>query len=66
MVEVSFAKKYLPFAAYITLITFIAHYFSGFLENMVMAGNKNAWFFLFIWYTLWFAIGLYLFDKVKK
>jgi len=36
-------------------IMFVAHYFSSFLEDMVVAGNQFAWIYLFIWYFIWVA-----------
>ena len=41
----------------LTGVIFIAHHFSGFLEEMVVAGQTIAWVYLFIWYTVWVAIG---------
>ena len=47
-------------APLLTAIVFIAHALSGWLEAMVMAGNKAAWIYLFIWYTAFIWIG----DKI--
>lgn len=38
-------------------LVFLAHYFSGFLEDMVVAGNKFAWVYLFLWYFAFLSIG---------
>lgn len=50
------------YSAWITAVVFIAHYFSSFLEGMVVEGNQLAWLYLFAWYTVFIAIG----DKMYK
>lgn len=45
---------------------FVAHAFSGFLEEMVMAGDKLAWVYLFLWYTIFLAAGDYLITRFMK
>jgi len=59
-------KKLIIKSVYVTVIVFIAHYFSNFLEEMVVAGNKMAWAYLFLWYTLFIYIGLNIFNKRSK
>lgn len=49
-------KKLLNYAWIVGLV-FIAHYFSGFLEDMVVAGNKIAWVYLFVWYLAFISVG---------
>ena len=44
----------------LTGVVFVAHALSGFLEEMVVAGNESAWVLLFIWYTAFLWVG----DKV--
>jgi len=53
--------KYYPL---MTVTIFVAHYLSGFLEDMVVAGNMLGWVYLFIWYTAWLFIGDKLIRKV--
>lgn len=58
-------KREIEFLYYI-LITgtvFLAHAMSGFLEQMVVAGDKIAWVYLFAWYTIWIAMGDKLIQK---
>ena len=55
-------EKKLLYYPGLTATVFIAHHFSGFLEEMVVAGNQIAWLYLFIWYTVFIAAG----DKLLK
>lgn len=52
-------KDWRLWAHYVALtgVVFVAHHFSGFLEEMVVAGDQMAWFYLFIWYAVWIALG---------
>lgn len=47
----------------LTAVVFIAHVLSGFLEDMVVAGNQLALVWLFIWYTAFLAGGDYLIKR---
>lgn len=47
----------------ITAIVFLAHELSGFLEQMVVNGMRIAWLYLFIWYTVFIALGDQLIIK---
>ena len=38
-------------------LVFLAHHFSSFLENKVMAGESFAWVYLFLWYFAFLSIG---------
>lgn len=35
---------------------FVAHATSGFLESLVVEGNKFGWIFLFLWYLAWISV----------
>jgi len=48
--------KMLIFWIIIVSTVFLAHYFSGFLEQMVVAGNQFAWVLLFLWYLAFVAV----------
>ena len=50
-------------SVFITAVVFISHYFSGFLEQMVVAGNQMAWAYLFLWYVTWIYGGLIIYQK---
>ena len=45
-----FSWKMALFSAVITLIVFVAHALSSFLEKMVVDGKAYAWILLFLWY----------------
>lgn len=47
----------------LTAVVFIAHALSGFLEEMVVAGNQFAWVLLFLWYTAFLAAGGYVIKR---
>lgn len=47
----------------VTLIVFVAHYFSGFLEKLVVDGLWFGWILLFFWYLLFIFVAIYLFSK---
>ena len=46
-------SHYLP----LTGIVFLAHYYSGFLEELVVNGSPYGWPLLFVYYVVWIAIG---------
>ena len=50
-------------AAFFTIVVFVAHHYSGFLEQKVVAGEVFAWGWLFLWYTLFLLIGIILLRK---
>jgi len=54
--KILFSWKMLLFWIIIVITVFLAHYFSGFLEKMVINGNSFAWVLLFLWYLLWIAV----------
>jgi hypothetical protein len=56
-------KKGIIKALYMSAVVFTAHYFSGFLEQMVVEGNNYAWVLLFVWYAAFLYIGEKIFDK---
>ena len=58
-------KKDLIYAGAITGIVFIAHHFSEFLEQKVVAGEPYAWVWLFLWYAGFILVGLKLLKKIK-
>jgi hypothetical protein len=57
-----YSWKKLLFAIIITAVVFIAHYFSDFLEALVVKGLWYGWILLFVWYLifLYFASALYI------
>jgi hypothetical protein len=38
-------------------VLFIAHHYSGFIEQMITEGAKFGWPLIFVWYFLWIGIG---------
>lgn len=56
------AKHEIIYYSLLTTVVFIAHHFSGFLEELVVAGNTFGWIALFIWYTIFLWVG----DKIIK
>jgi ABC-type multidrug transport system permease subunit len=63
-----FSWRLLGLGVVVTLVVFLAHYFSSFLEELVMEGLWFGWILLFLWYLvfLYFAIAGYVkFVKVK-
>jgi len=46
-------SHYLP----LTGVVFLAHYYSEFLETMVVNNNPWGWPLLFIWYAAWLGVG---------
>lgn len=54
--KILFSWRLLLFWVIIVATVFLAHYFSSFLEEMVVNGNSFAWILLFLWYLLWVAV----------
>lgn len=59
-------KKLLIFWAAVVGAVFLAHHFSGFLEDMVVAGKWYAWGLLFVWYYIWIRVIATLVNKYLK
>ena len=55
-------EKKLLYYPGLTVSIFVAHYFSTFLEEMVVAGNNFAWIYLFFWYMAFLIAA----DKILK
>lgn len=47
----------------VTFTVFVAHYFSSFLEKLVVAGLWFGWILLFLWYLLFIFVAIFLFVK---
>jgi hypothetical protein len=63
-----FSWRVVLLALLVTIVLFIAHYLSSFLEKLVVDGLWYGWILLFIWYFVFMliTIGVYLkFVKVK-
>jgi hypothetical protein len=60
-------EKKLLYYPGLTASIFVAHYFSTFLEEMVVAGDKFAWVYLFFWYMVFLiaADKLLQYYKIK-
>lgn len=56
-------EKKLLYYPGLTAAVFIAHYFSTFLEEMVVAGEQIAWVYLFLWYTVFIAIAAKIMEQ---
>lgn len=49
-----------------TATVFLAHALSGFLEEMVVAGNELAWIYLFLWYWAFLFVVAILAIKLMR
>lgn len=48
-------------AVWLTVVVFVSHSLSGFLEAVVMSGHLWGWVLLFLWYSVFLFVGLVLF-----
>jgi hypothetical protein len=51
-----FRFRMLLFWIIIVVILFVSHYFSSFLEEMIVNRVPFAWVLLFLWYLLWIGL----------
>lgn len=58
-------KRDIVYAGALTGVVFIAHHFSEFLEQKVVAGEQYAWLMLFLWYAGFMFVGLKLLRRMK-
>lgn len=48
-------------ALWLSIVVFVSHALSGFLETMVVNGQMFAWVWLFLWYSAFLFVGLIIF-----
>lgn len=45
-------------AVWLSVVVFVSHALSGFLEGIVMSGHFYGWVLLFVWYSVFLFVGL--------
>lgn len=58
-------KKDIAYSLLLTGVVFIAHHFSEFLEQKVVAGEQYAWLWLFLWYAAFILVALKLLRRLR-